>query len=33
MFLLLVNAMRGQFVTAFAGRSFVVAPPTIAKTR
>src|SRR4030081_1100888 len=28
--LLLVNAMLGQFITGFAGRSFVVALPTIA---
>jgi len=30
--LLLVNAMLGQFITGFAGRSFVVALPTIANT-
>jgi EmrB/QacA subfamily drug resistance transporter len=30
--LLLVNAMLGQFITGFAGRSFVVALPTIATT-
>ena len=30
--LLLVNAMLGQFITGFAGRSFVGALPTIANT-
>jgi hypothetical protein len=28
----LVNAVLGQFITGFAGRSFVVALPTIANT-
>ena len=30
--LLLVNAMLGQFITGFAGRSFVVALPTVVNT-